>query len=120
MTVSSTRTHAKGLLVSFEAIETREDAEELRGSLLFVDAEDVPPPDEGSWLEGDLVGMKVVDESGAELGEVTAIVTAPQQDLWEVTTANGVVQVPAVDDIVKSVDTTRGVVVLDPPDGLFE
>jgi 16S rRNA processing protein RimM len=118
--VSSSRPHAKGLLVSFEAIETRDDAEQLRGSLLFVGSDEVPPPDEGSWWEGELVGMTVVDEGGAELGEVTAIVTSPQQDLWEVTTPTGVVQVPAVDDIVKSVDTSRRVVVLDPPAGLFE
>jgi 16S rRNA processing protein RimM len=118
--VTSSRPHSNGLLVGFETVKTRDAAEELRGALLFVRTEELAKPDEGSWWESEVVGMKVVDADGAALGEVTGLIMAPLQDLWEVTTPKGVVQVPAVPDIVRSVDTTRRLIVLSPPAGLFE
>jgi 16S rRNA processing protein RimM len=118
--VKTSRHHAGGLLVEFDAVTTRDEAEEWRGTLLFVQSDELPEPSEGSWWEGEVVGMRVVDKEGTTLGEVTNVITAPKQDLWEVTTATGVVQVPAVDEIVKSVDTAARLITLDPPAGLFE
>lgn len=54
-------------LVRFEGFDAPETAKILNGSLLLVPDADVVRP-AGGWIAADLVGLVVVDETGAELG----------------------------------------------------
>lgn len=114
----SSRTHRQVILVKFEGVVGREAAEGLRGTRLFVPADVVGPPAEG-WWESDLIGLTVCGPFGEVLGTLTAIAVQPFQDLWEVTTPTGKVQVPAVGEVVRSVDLEKRVITIDPPHGLF-
>lgn len=120
MTVLSSRTHQPDrLLVSFEDVGGRTEAEALRGQRIFAPAGDVAPLPEGEYWESELVGLEVVDSSGARLGVVTQVLARAAQDLWEVESSAGPVLVPAVPAIVREVDLVGGRVVLDPPEDLF-
>jgi len=64
-------------------ILNREDAEGLKGTRLYVDRDRLPAPDEDEFYLNDLVGLKVIDESGAPMGVVNAIYNFGAGDLIE-------------------------------------
>ncbi|WP_125613518.1 ribosome maturation factor RimM [Specibacter cremeus] len=118
LVVRSARWNKDILLLGFEGVLTRNDAELLRGTTLFIDAEE--DTDDDGWYEHDLLGLEV--RVGSEtVGKVTGLRTLPVQDLLIVEDANGEeVLVPFVEEIVPEVDTEAGYVRLTPPPGLFE
>jgi 16S rRNA processing protein RimM len=107
-------------IVRFAGIEDRNAAEGLRGRLVFVPAAEVPAAGEDAYWPHQLAGLTVVDASGRLLGVLHDVVPGGEHDLWEVETGHGVVRVPAVREIVRSVDLETGLVTLEPPIGLFE
>lgn len=120
LTLSTARKHREIWLLGFAEIPDRTGAESLRGTRLFLDAEDEGDDDEG-WYEHDLVGLAVHDPDGTVLGEVTGLLVGPAQDLLEVRLSGGNdVLVPFVEAIVTDVDTEAGHVVVDAPEGLFD
>jgi 16S rRNA processing protein RimM len=62
-----------GLAVIAPEVQTREEAEALRGTRLHVPRDRLPPPAEDEFYEIDLIGCRVEDESGAPLGEVADV-----------------------------------------------
>ncbi len=108
----------RGLLLGFESVTTREAAERLRGSLLTIDPADRRPLDDAEFWAEDLIGLEVVDPSGAALGSVVDVELGPGQDRLVVDTGEGEpVLVPFVDDLVS--DPVDGTIVVDAPEGLF-
>ena len=123
LTLASARKHREIWLLGFEEIPDRTGAESLRGTRLLLDPEelDEDTDDNEGWYEHDLVGLAVVDPSGAALGEVTGLVVGAAQDLLEVRLAGGrEALVPFVEAIVTEVDVEGGHVVVDAPAGLFD
>lgn len=122
LTVSSARSHRGIWLIGFEGIPDRSGAESLRGTQLFIDAEDgLPEDDDEGYYESELVGLDAVALDGSALGTITGLQTGAAQDLLVVElAAGGEALVPFVEAIVPEVDLERGRVVLDPPPGLLE
>lgn len=106
------------MLVHFEHIESRTQADQLRGSLILVDKDDLPPAQEGSYWEHELVGCEVFDSDGNSIGVMTEVVERAEQDLWRVSGPDGEVLIPAAKDIVLSVDIKARRIVVDLPEGL--
>lgn len=119
-TISAVRPHKGRLLVLFEEITDRNGAEALRGSLLSILASHAAPAEEGRYYAHQLEGLRVVDEAGADLGVMTAVLENPANDLWVVRAGNRDVLVPAVKEIVRDVDLEHGRIVLRPVPGLFD
>jgi 16S rRNA processing protein RimM len=119
-TITSSRPHSAGLLVKLEKVDDRTGAELLRGKELFIDASQSVPPEAGEFWIHELVGFEVFDINGKTLGRISAIHVREAQDLWEVTTGDGSVLLPAVPQFVKEIDESLSRIVVDPPEGLFE
>lgn len=119
LTVVSTRAHQGRLLVFFDGVSDRTAAEALRGSELTIPAEEARALGEWSFYPHQLDGLDVVDVDGNQLGTMVRVEESPGADLWVVRAANGEVLVPAVRDIVVSVDVDARRIVLRPPEGLF-
>ena len=116
--VSSSRWHNRRLLVGFAGSAGREDAEQLRGLLLYRDGDNRVLEDE-AWYDHDLVGCDV-QVGGAAVGTVTDVVHLPGQDLLAVELAAGGTRlVPLVAELVPSIDIDRQVVVIDDRPGLL-
>lgn len=120
LTVESARWNKDILLLAFEEIETRNDAETLRGAKLFVETEDIDEDDDEGWYEHELVGLDV-RVGDAVVGKVSALHTMPVQDLLVVTTEDGKeILIPFVEQIVPEVNVGEKYVLVTPPPGLFE
>ena len=120
LTVASVRDHNGTLLLGFEQVLDRTAAEGLRGVLLEADVpEETGEPD--AWYAHQLVGLRVLDPAGGELGEVVAVEHPPAQDLLVVRRPDGARRfVPFVAALVPAVDVTAGHVVIDAPPGLLD
>ena len=98
-------------IARFKGIADRSAAEALRGSLVEIDRDQLPPLEEGEYYHADLVGLPCVDESGNALGTVVAVENFGAGDLLEVERAGKRSLIPFRDPIAR-LDANR--VVLDP------
>ena len=118
LTVEATRWHQGVLHVLFEEVADRNDAEAVRGVLLYADIPaDASPEDPDEYYDHQLVGLAAYDEDGRELGTVSSLVHGGAQDLLTVRTPERrEALVPFVKALVPVVDlAARRVVIADRP-----
>ena len=122
LVIETVRQHQDKLLVTFEGILDRDEAEAMKGVLLCVDSAEVAPLDDpDEFRDHELVGLAVVDTAGEKLGEVLRIDHASASDLIVMKRAQGgTALIPFVRQIVPTVDVAGGRIVVDPPEGLLD
>ena len=120
LTVVGARWNKDILLLAFDGIETRNEAETLRGAKLFIETEELDGDDDEGWYEHELVGLEA--RVGSQVvGKIAALHTMPVQDLLVVEAPDGKeILIPFVEQIVPEVNVAEGFVLLTPPDGLFD
>ena len=120
-TIRLTRPVKGGFAARLSGVETREQAEALRGTRLCVPRERLPEPAEEEFYHADLVGLAVVDTGGAELGRVMAVHDFGAGDVIEIDRGGGKsVMIPFTRAVVPRVDLAAGRIVADPPPGTFD
>lgn len=86
LTLVKVREDGKGGAVARLAeSSSRADAEKLRGTVLTVPREALPPLGEGEFYHADLLGLPVVTDAGDAVGSVLAIENFGATDLIEIT-----------------------------------
>jgi len=106
-------------LVTLAGVTSRSSADELRGATVLVHREDLPPPAEGEWFQGDLVGLEARTPEGTPLGKVTEVWnTGPVPVLVLEGAGPEPLMVPFVDEFVPEVDLQAVVLVVRPPEML--
>ncbi|MFB3738710.1 MAG: ribosome maturation factor RimM [Candidatus Velamenicoccus archaeovorus] len=119
LTVSSSRPHRARLLVTFEEVPDRAAAQRLAGQVLFVPESTSPPLPEGSWWDHQLIGCVVRTEAGRALGVVREVIHTPANDVWSTVDDEGrETLVPALRDVIVSVDVHAGAIVVRAVPGL--
>ena len=89
LTLLSGRPAKGGLVVRAKEVETREQAETLRGLRLYVPREAFPEPDEDEFYVADLVGLEVETAAGEPLGRVKSVQDFGAGDLLEIEPPDG-------------------------------
>jgi 16S rRNA processing protein RimM len=114
LVIATSRPHHGRVLVRFEGVDDRTTAEALQGLELTGAplGDDVALDDDELWVH-EIVGAEVRDRAGAVVGTVVAVEANPAHDLL-------VLDSGALVPMVFVVEQRDGVVVIDPPDGLFE
>jgi 16S rRNA processing protein RimM len=103
--VSDVREHGATVLATVEGIDSREQAMTLRGSEVAVRREDLPPPAQGEMYLADLVGLRMVNREGVDLGRIEDVQDAPAHPLLRVVDDGGAARlVPYVPAVVESID----------------
>lgn len=106
-------------MIAFAGIGDRDAAESLRGAEVSVDAEELPRLEQGNYYIHDLVGCRVEDTGGNELGEVIAVVSGPQ-DLLEIEYDGVRSLIPMARDLLREIDIEERRIVIDAPAGLAD
>lgn len=107
---------AGGLAARLSGVESREQAEALKGLRLFADRAALPEPGEDEYYQSDLIGMEVVDPGGAPLGQVAAVLNHGAGDILEVRRAGAeALLLPFTRAVVPTVDLAARRIVADPP-----
>ena len=101
-------------LVTFDGVANRNDAEALRGAVLFASRDRLAEPEDGEFYAEDLLDLAAVDPAGRPLGRVVRVYHNGAQAVLVVAAESGEVDVPFVDEHVGDVDLEgRTVVVRD-------
>jgi 16S rRNA processing protein RimM len=83
----------------------RLDREASRGAELAVPKNELPPPEEGSYYEFQLVGLEAEEEGGRALGRVAAVQPGIANDVLELDSG---LLLPLVEVCVREVDLDAG------------
>ncbi len=117
--VGSVKPHGNVSLAKFEGVETIEQAEALRGKTVYISREDVELPD-GRYFISDIIGSEVFDISGARLGQLCDVSETGANDVWHIKNDGKEYLVPAIDEVIVSVDVDEERIVLNPMKGIFD
>lgn len=117
LTLTSGRPDQKGGIVArAKEIETREQAEALRGLKLFIPRDVLPEPEEDEFYVADLVGLDVETPEGEVLGVVKSVHDFGAGDLIEVQPPQGASWwLPFTKEAVPDVRLTDRKVIAVPP-----
>jgi len=99
-------------------ITTRELAEALRGTSLFVDRDRLPSLPDDEFYHADLIGLEVLDTGGDAVGKVTAIHNHGAGDIIEISSPShrSALLLPFTKAIVPYVDVAARRLIVDLPD----
>ncbi|MFT7059663.1 MAG: 16S rRNA processing protein RimM [Pseudorhodobacter sp.] len=118
--VKLTRPVAGGLGARLTGITTKEEADALRGTTLYVSRDKFPTLPDDEFYYADLVGMEVRDTGGVVLGKVAAVHNHGAGDLIEITgpELKETMLLPFTLAAVPTVDLATRRIVVDLPEGL--
>ena len=112
MMLRDIRDGGKTAIARFEGISDRAAGEALRGALVEIDRDLLPPLGEGEYYHADLIGQPCVDEAGKPIGTVVSVENFGAGDLLEVERPDGKRSLIPFRDPMARLDGER--VVLDP------
>ena len=118
--ISRVQPHGTVALISFKGINTIEQAEKLRGTVIYINRKDAKLP-EGRYFITDLLGCEVFDADTNELlGKITDVSETGANDVWHITKDGKEYLVPAISDVIVSVDIDDEKAVIRPMKGIFD
>jgi len=112
-----TRTIKGGYAARLSGVETREDAEALKGTRLYADRSALPEPDEEEFYYADLLGLNVEIADGTVLGKIKAVQDFGAGDVIEYMPAGGGESqyLAFTREVVPTVDVAGGRIIAAPP-----
>lgn len=106
------RPGGKAAIARIDGVTDRSAAEALRGTLVEIDREALPPLEEGEYYHADLVGLTCFSKEGETVGSVVGVENYGAGDLLDIELVNGKRSlIPYKDGVADLVDAR---IVLDP------
>ncbi|NWG12912.1 MAG: 16S rRNA processing protein RimM [Acidobacteria bacterium] len=112
--------HKGRQVLKFAGIDSISQASRLVGAWVLVEPDETVSLAVGSFFDHDLVGCRVIDGRGTELGVVSGIHKIPGNDLLVVNGAHGEILIPAVGVLCREISLPRKQIIVDLPEGLIE
>ena len=115
------RPHKNIALVKIKGIDTVEQADLLRGRVLYMKRSDVKLSKGVNFIQ-DIIGLSVEDaDSGEVYGVVSNVLKTGANDVYEVKGADGkLYYVPVIPQVVTETSPKKGKVLLRPMKGIFD
>ncbi len=106
--VQSSKTHKDFVIAKLEGVEDVNAAMRLKGKTISVRREDAALP-RGAFFLQDILGARVVDEEGREVGVLEDVMETPASRIYVV---KGKTEhlIPAVPEFIKQTDPEAGIV----------
>lgn len=116
--ITLTRPVSGGLGARITGVSTKEQADALRGTSLYVARDRLPALPDDEFYHADLIGLSAYDTGGELIGKVTAIHNHGAGDIVEIspTRHKSALLLPFTTAIVPNVDLAAGRIVVDLPD----
>ena len=106
--VTVNRLAPDAVYMNVEGVCDRDQAEKLRGTLLYIDRAHAVQLDEDTTFLADLYGLRGVVDDGRDLGELTDVLQPGGNDVYVFKGPLGEVLVPALKSVVAAVDLQAG------------
>lgn len=107
--------------LKLKGIDSIKSAEALRNQFLYISEQDLTALAENEFYQHDLVGLQVFDEQDNLLGEIIDVESYAANDVYVLKDPQGKEHLlPAIEDVIRSVDIARGKMIICKLDGLME
>ena len=110
----------KRILGMIDGVATPEEARSYMEWEIVCDPAALPEPEADEYYHRDLIGLTVQTPEGSVVGVLSDVLEGEVLDCWQIQSDNTEVIVPAVREVVVSVDVAAGVVIINPPVNLEE
>ena len=119
--VEKARVHGAMVLLKLEGWDNPEDAAKLRGTLLYIDRDDVQL-EEGEYFIQDIIGLEVVDaDSGERYGKLVDVTETGANQVYHIRFDDEQVRlIPAIPQVVIATKVEEGRMEIRPLPGLFD
>ena len=118
--VAGCRPHGNVVLLKLQGIDTPETARELRGKVLYMRRADANLS-ESSYFIQELLDCEVYDaQTGVLYGQIKAVSPTGANDVWHIEKDGREYLLPAIREVVKSVDVAAGKIEICPMRGIFD
>ncbi|MBE0447623.1 MAG: 16S rRNA processing protein RimM [Actinobacteria bacterium] len=109
----------QGLLLKFEGIDSRSEAERIAGRNLMIPVEEAAKLPEGEFWIHDIIGMGVYTTNGKFLGFVEEILRTGSNDVYVVKDAKEYL-IPATKEVVRDISVQDRKIIIEPIPGLLD
>lgn len=107
--------------IRFEGFPDRTAAESLRGAMIEIDEGDLAALPEGEYYLHDLEGLEVVSTAGERVGRLKEVLTTGANDVYVIAReGKHDALIPAIADVVVSVDLEARRMTIEPMPGLLD
>jgi 16S rRNA processing protein RimM len=117
--IEKVRVHKGCALVKLEGIDNRTDAEAIEKKYICLADGDCTVVEKSRVERDKLIGLEVTTVNGDRLGVIEEVILTGANDVYEVRDGRRTILIPAIADVIKSVDLETGRMVVDPLPGLF-
>ena len=118
-TIDSVRWHKGNAIIKLSSIDSVEEAKKLQGQPVEIHHSQLQPLTEGQYYHFQLIGLEVWTTQGELIGKITEILSKPSNDIYIINGARGEILVPAIEDVVKIIDTDKGYLIIEAIKGLL-
>ena len=109
------------VILKFKGLDNINDIEKCRQKSLYVTRKNAVRLQRDEYFIADLIGLKVQDEDGKELGTVKDVIETGANDVYEVEMADGKsLLLPAIKQCILNVDVENGTMQVHVLEGLLD
>lgn len=109
------------VILKFKGLDNINDIEKYRQKSLYVIRKNAVRLQRDEYFIADLIGLKVQDEDGTELGTVKDVIETGANDVYEVEMADGrSLLLPAIKQCILNVDVENGMMQVHVLEGLLD
>ena len=109
------------VILKFKGLDNINDIEKYRQKSLYVTRKNAVRLQRDEYFIADLIGLKVQDEDGKELGTVNDVIETGANDVYEVEMADGKsLLLPAIKQCILNVDVENGTMQVHVLEGLLD
>lgn len=119
--ISHTYRYKQFIVIKFEEVQNMNEAEKLKGALIQIPKEDAVQLPEGSYYIFDIIGMRVSNLDGKELGEIVDVIKTKANDVYIVKPKDGKqILIPALKTVVREIDIKNRKMMVELPEGILD
>jgi 16S rRNA processing protein RimM len=119
--VESVKFFKQYVILKFKGYDNINDIEQFVKKDLMVTRENAVELEPGEYFICDLIGLKVITDTGAELGTLTEVLETGANNVYEVTTPEQkTILIPVIDQCILAHDLEAGTVTVHMLDGLMD
>jgi 16S rRNA processing protein RimM len=107
-------------ILQLRGVDDRDAAEQLRGSSVWISSEKTEKLPDGEYYWSEIIGLQVLTEEDQILGRIEAVFPTGSNDVYVCRGGGREILLPAIEEVVRKIDTEQGVMVVRLLKGLIE
>ena len=118
-TIDSVQWHKGNAIIKLRDTDSIKQVEKLRGKTVEIRHHQLQPLPSGQYYHFQLIGLEVWTTGGERIGKITGVLSGAGNDNYVVRGDRGEILIPAIEDVVKSIDLKLKRVIIEPIAGLL-